>query len=387
MKIAAFLPRMPWPLDKGDKLRAYHLLKGLAQNHEVFLFALYEGKNPREGIEILRDFCREVQVERLGNASRALGLGRALARGWPLQAGYFHHPALVEKWHAFLATHRPDKTFYQLIRSLPYMSSAAEIPSVIDYQDAFSLSMARLAGESRPPKKWIWQREAKTVAKFEKEAQQLSSRQVIISEQDRQNLPLEDRDRVHVVSNGIDLDIFKPRESEKDIDILFAGNMSYRPNITAARYLVEKIMPIIWELRPKSKVALVGTHPVQAVRQLAGKNVLVTGFVEDIASWYARSRMLLAPMQTGAGLQNKILEAMAMELPAIVSNIAAKGLPDEARELVLVEENPKGYAESVIELLNEENYAGMLGHQGRKYVLAHHNWTQISDEFEKIFTS
>jgi len=92
-------------------------------------------------------------------------------------------------------------------------------------------------------------------------------------------------------------------------------------------------------------------------------------------------------MQTGAGLQNKILEAMAMELPAIVSDIAAKGLPQKACELVLVEENPKGYAESVIELLNEENYAGMLGHQGRKYVLAHHNWTQISDEFEKIFTS
>ncbi len=387
MKIAAFLPRMPWPLDKGDKLRAYHLLKGLARNHELFLFALHEGKDPREGIEILRGFCRELQVERLGTRSRALGLGRALAKGWPLQAGYFYHPALVEKWRAFVSTHRPEKSFYQLIRSLPYMRAAAEIPSVIDYQDAFSLSMARLAAESRPPKKWVWQREARKVAEFEKEAQKLSTRQIIISEQDRQNLPLDQRNQIHVVSNGIDLDNFKPRESEKDIDILFAGNMSYLPNITAARYLVEKIMPIIWELRPKSKVAIVGTHPVHAVRQLAGKNVVVTGFVKDISSWYARSRMLLAPMQTGAGLQNKILEAMAMELPAIVSDIAAKGLPEQARELVLVEQSPKGYAESVIELLNEENYAGMLGHQGRKYVLAHHDWTHISDAFEKIFTS
>lgn len=386
MKIAAFLPRMPWPLDKGDKLRAYHLLKGLARNHEIYLFALHEGNDPRAGIEVLGEFCREVHIERLGKASRVRGLSRALAKGWPLQAGYFHHPALVEKWRAFLAAHRPGQTFYQLIRSLPYLKAATDIPAVIDYQDAFSLSMARLAGESRPPKSWVWQREAEKVARFETEAQRLSRRQIIISEQDREKLPFEERHNVHVISNGIDLDIFKPREAEKDIDILFAGNMSYRPNITAAKYLVEKIMPIVRELRPKLKIVLAGTRPAAEVRQLAGPNVEVTGYVEDIAAWYARSRMLLAPMQTGAGLQNKILEAMAMELPAIVSEIAAKGLPEKARELVLVEKEPEDYAESVIELLNEENYAAMLGHQGRKYVLAHHNWAQISDAFEKIFT-
>lgn len=387
MKIAAFLPRMPWPLDKGDKLRAYHLLKGLARHHELYLFALHEEGDPKEGIEILSQFCRKVQVERIGKAKHISGLGRALAKGWPLQTGYFHHPALVEKWRSFLAIHQPDQTFYQLIRSVPYLRAAAEIPAVIDYQDAFSLSMARLAGESRPPMKWIWQRESKQVARFEKEAQRLSRRQIIISEQDRQNLPFEERNQVQVISNGIDLDIFKPRELEKDIDILFAGNMSYRPNITAAKYLVGKILPIIRELRPKVKLALVGTHPTPEVRQLAGPNVEVTGYVEDIAIWYARSRMLIAPMLSGAGLQNKILEAMAMELPAIVSDITAKGLPVKARELVLVEKEPKDYAESVIELLNEESYATMLGHQGRKYVLAHHNWTQISDAFEKIFTA
>lgn len=384
MKIAALLPRVPWPLEKGDKLRAYHLLRQLSAQHEIYLFALAERKDEKAHAAMLEKFCKRVKIYQLSRYARAGGLFRALQMGWPLQAGYYYNTKAISHWQQFVKEVQPDHLFYQLIRTIPYANAVGDIPSTIDYQDTFSLSMRRQAENTAVPMKWIWQREANTVAKFEQMAFDQTDHQLIISDRDRQHLPVSDPNTVDVITNGIDLVRFQPHITEKVIDLIFAGNMGYRPNILAARYLVKEIMPEVWAKRPQTTLALVGTNPAPAVRQLAEERVQVTGYVDHITNWYAQSRILVAPMQTGAGLQNKILEAMAMELPCVITGIAQKGLPKAAHALTLTENTASDLADVILTLLDDENYGQLLGKQGRKYVENAHSWEHIGEELEEM---
>lgn len=385
MRIGAILPRFPFPLEKGDKLRAYHLLKGLSRFHEIHLFAFSDQPVPSAAEDALATFTSSITVI----PQRPWQLPGKLVRAWwrkmPLQCGYYYSPAHQRQLHQWLHTVQPDHLYFQLLRTAPY-AAGLSIPATIDYMDAFAAGMQRRASTTHSPLRWLWQWEANRLKAWEKKVFPWFVHHTIISSQDRNLIHHPEHRSIQVITNGIDLEYFQHRNVAKDFDLVFAGNMAYPPNIRAAQLLAKTIVPQLLPVFPNLKLALVGTHPPAAVRHLANDHVTVTGWVDDIAAWYARAKVMVAPMEIGAGLQNKLLEAMAMGLPCITSPLAQRAMAPVTAKFVGVANDAQQYVAKITTLLQDDELRHSLGEQGRGYVTKAHNWNNISKQLHEIIS-
>lgn len=378
MKILAILPRFPYPLEKGDKLRAYHLLKGLSSRHKVSVFALSDRTVTKSHYQAVDAFCEEVHVFHQRKWSIVLQVIHRWLKGWPLQMGYYYHPSAAKQLSKVVDTLQPDRLYFQLLRTAAYATEFTSYPKTLDYMDAFAAGMQRRAMQATPPLKWVWQSEYKRLRTWEEKVYPWFDQHTVITEQDAHLIHRPSDTPIQVISNGIDLDYFQRNpKAGKDIDILFAGNMSYAPNVQAARYIVEEILPLLLPQFPSLSVALVGTDPHPSVVHLAGPHVQVTGWVDDITHWYARAKIMLAPMQIGAGLQNKLLEAMAMGLPTITTPLAQQAMPGETTSFVGVAAQPDEFALRITPLLLDDSLREKYGRAGQAYVQEAHNWDKI----------
>lgn len=385
MKIVAILPRFPYPLEKGDKLRAFHILKELSTRHEIYLFAISDQPVKEQSIEEIKKFTKEIRIFRQSKPGILLNLMFGFFKGWPFQAGYYYSRAAAKDFHSFVKDVNPGHLLFQLLRTAYYVKAADNIPATLDYMDAFSQNMLRRSKRSFFPANILWKIEYLRLRKFEKGIYSWFENHLIISKQDRQFIDHPDNQNISVVPNGIDYNRFKVKKSELAYNLIFTGNMSYPPNVMACEYIVKKIIPLLKPKYPEIKLALVGTSPKAAVKQLAGPKITVTGWVDDMAQYYSKSQILIAPMQTGAGLQNKILEAMAMGLPVVTSVIAANAMHKQAANTVLTANNPQEYADHIIHLLENPDDRIDLGEKGREYVNRFHNWGNICLTIDKLF--
>lgn len=388
MKLLAILPRFPYPLEKGDKLRAYHLLKGLSRHHDIYLFALTDQPVKRSHLQEVASFCAGVEVYRQRWSGIAWHMLTSWLQGWPLQMGYYYHPNALRQLRQFTERVQPDQLYFQLLRTARYAKALPDLPKTLDYMDAFAAGMQRRAKNTKGPTRWIWQIEYQRLKQQEEAVFHWFDRHTVITKQDQQLIHHPDKEQIKVVSNGIDLHYFQlPNPSpEKDVDILFAGNMSYAPNVRAAQFIAEKVVPLLRPAFPQLRVALVGTDPHPQVKQLAGKGVEVTGWVENIAYWYARSKVMFAPMEIGAGLQNKLLEAMALKLPCVTSPMAREAMDSATHDFVPVAEEPEKYATVLADLLEDAAKRKALGEAGYHYVTRHHDWDAISERLHHYLT-
>ena len=328
MKLLVLLSRFPYPLDKGDKLRAYYQLRYLAgQGHDICLLALSDVPVPAEALAAVQPLCRGgVHLHRLGRVAQGRGLGQALVTaGRPLQVGYFYEPGAQALVHQLVAAFQPDHVYCQLIRMAEYLRPyAGRLPMTLDYMDVFSAGMARRATTAPRWQRPVLALEARRLAAYETEAFEWFAHHTIISDQDRQLVQHPQRDRIHVVPNGIALDYFQPRpQAAKTCDLLFCGNMAYHPNVDAACWLAEEILPRVQAQHPQAQLLVAGTTPAARVLALARRpGVTVSGWLPDIRTAYAQAQVFVAPMRVGTGLQNKLLEAMAMQLPCVTTTLA-----------------------------------------------------------------
>ena len=191
-----------------------------------------------------------------------------------------------------------------------------------------------------------------------------------------------------VLPNGVDLDYFTPgEESRQPETIVFSGKMSYHANATAALHLVNDIMPLVWEARPDAQVWIVGKDPTAAVQALARRyaQVTVTGAVPDLRPYLRRATLAVAPLVYGAGIQNKVLEAMACATPVIASRRAVLSLQAIGEEHLLVADGPAHFAQQILRLLADPELRARLGKAGRRYVETHHAWDRIVDDLAAIY--
>jgi glycosyltransferase involved in cell wall biosynthesis len=207
---------------------------------------------------------------------------------------------------------------------------------------------------------------------------------VIISVPDRDLIPHAQKDDITVIPNGVDHLFFQPVEHEKIHDLVFIGNMGYPPNVDAAVYLIEKILPLVRYEYPAVTVLLAGASPHARVKALASEAVRVTGWVDDIRDCYAGGRMFIAPLQIGTGLQNKLLEAMAMKLPCITTPLANSALGARENEEILVGSTPTELAGHVITLLKDNEKALQLSLKGRQFVIDNYSWERNTRKLEEI---
>jgi glycosyltransferase involved in cell wall biosynthesis len=332
----------------------------------------------------------------------------ALPTPTPLQAVYCWHPALVQRAieiarkcnenHSFDVIHvehlRGAK--YGLRLKSYYSDLNSRIRIVWDSVDSISALFRQAAVHSKSAfGRWMSRLELRRTERYEGWLVSQFDRVLVTSSADKRSLlsqarPDIDGDKVHVLPNGVDLAYFQPDENvSRDPDtVMISGKMSYHANITMVLDFVQEIMPRVWANREEVKVWIVGKDPTPAIRSLArDPRITVTGTVDDIRPYIQRATAAVAPITYGAGIQNKVLEAMACATPVVTTPQAISSIKAKPGEDVLVEQDPGNFARALLNLLNDPQQQQRLGQAGRKYVETHHQWNSVVTQLEEIYSN
>ncbi|MCR0985096.1 TIGR03087 family PEP-CTERM/XrtA system glycosyltransferase [Roseomonas populi] len=380
--------RIPYPPDKGDKIRAWHMLEHLARRWTVDLGCLVDDPADLAHLPALRAVCDRVECHPTGG--RALAAARALMRvrpGLPLTLGWFHAPALRAWVEAGLAARRYDAAFVYSSSMAPYvMGTGLPVPRrILDLVDVDSTKWAAYAEGASPPMRQVWAREARTLLSFERRAAAAFDRTLFVSREERDHfaaLAPESAARLDWVDNGVDLGRFDPALPHANPyrgegpALVFTGTMNYRPNVEAVTWFAQEVMPRLRAAAPHHppEFHIVGASPSPAVRALAAlPGVNVTGAVPDTRPYIAHAAAAVAPLRIARGIQNKVLEAMALARPVIASPQAFEGVRAVAGRDILVADGALATASAVADVL-----AGRLpgiGEAARAAVARGHDWS------------
>src|SRR3989344_8146069 len=276
MKLFVLLSRVPYPLEKGDKLRAFNQIKELSRKHQIVLFALNDSKLDDKAMTELKKYCVAISIVKFSKFTIFFNLVRAFFNGKPLQVGYFYFDKAQKKVDELIAKHKPDHIYCQLIRTAEYIKKYPQIPKTLDYMDVFSKGMERRKSTEPFYMKPFLAMEYRRLKRYEKNVFAYFNNKTIISEQDKNFIPHPQKQNIVVVPNGVDTSYFKPMVHKKEFDLLFNGNMNYPPNIESVEYLVEKVMPYVWHKFPNTRLLISGANPHATVLDLASDKVVVS---------------------------------------------------------------------------------------------------------------
>lgn len=385
MKILVLLSRFPYPLEKGDKLRAYHQIRCLSEKHDIILVALHEDEVSDEALQQVQPFCQRIYLLHQPKWRSFTNIIRSFFNGTPLQCGYFYSKKNHREIKRILREEQPDRIYCQLFRMAEYVKDVP-IKKVIDFQDAFSKGMWRRYEKANLFLKPFFKMEWRRVCRYEEAIFDKFDSRTIITEVDRDLIPHARRDEIVIVHNGVLFDQFQYRGENKSCDLIFSGNMGYAPNVDAAEYLAKEIFPPLRARFPGLKLVLCGASPAPRVQALRADGVTVTGWVDSMRDWYAMARVFVAPMRMGTGLQNKLLEAMSMQLPCVTSPLAGKPLENaEAAGAVVTCSTTEEYIETIARLLQDADYYRKLSERGNQYVHGKYDWKAATDRLEQLF--
>lgn len=377
MRILVVLSRVPYPLEKGDKLRAYHHLKHLHQNHELIVCCLTDAAVHPDAQKLLSEVSHHLYFFPLKKWKIYWNICKGVFSKKPFQVHYFYQKNIQKQIDQVIEKHVPKHIYAQLIRVTEYVNKYTHISKTLDYMDCLSLGMHRRISHSSfliKPMVWI---ESKRLQNYENEVFDRYEHKIIISSQDRLQIKHPRRDQIHVIPNGIDADFFNSNHFQttpKKYDLLFTGNMSYLPNIEAVTFIVKKIMPLLQKQNPNISLLICGATPSKVVRSYASKNIEVSGWVEDIRAAYAQSRVFVAPLFLGSGLQNKLLEAMRMGVPCITTSLANGGLHATPNQDILIADTAQDFSDKIIHLLQNQENTHMITKNALQFVAQNFSW-------------
>jgi sugar transferase (PEP-CTERM/EpsH1 system associated) len=382
MRVLFLSQRVPYPPTKGDKLRAYHHLKAIASKHDVHLFTLADDPEDLAHERVLRSVCTEVTISRINpRLARLLSL-RVLGSGKPLTIPYFYSANLAAKVTAALQTGSYDRVFVYCSSMAQYVAGA-QVPVLLDLVDVDSDKWQQYADHSGFPLSTIYRREAACLRDYERQICQRMSRVIVTTEREAKLVHhICDRHRVEVIHNGVDADYFQicDRQPTPQRSIVFTGDMSYFPNQQAVAWFTYNVMPLIRRSLPGVRFTIVGRNPDKAVQQLATvPGIEVTGFVPDVRPYLKRAQVSIAPMFIAAGVQNKILEAMACEIPVVAMPLALQGLSAGTAALVESANTAEQFADKCLSFLLNDELTRLRGFASRRQVIADYSWNRSAE--------
>jgi sugar transferase (PEP-CTERM/EpsH1 system associated) len=386
MKLVVLLSRVPWPLEKGDKLRAYHQLRHLSKLHDVCLICLTDQPTSDEATEKLKEVCSELHVLSLSKPNIALRMIRAGFSDKPFQIHYFYQNKIQREINRILLQFKPEHIFCQLIRTAEYVKHYHSCKKTIDFMDALSAGLRRRSTTAPWWQKNIIAIEAHRLLNYEHLIFDYFEHHSIISKQDKQLIFHPKQESIAVIPNGVDCEYYTPCQKSPNFQLLFTGNMSYPPNVDGAKRLALEILPLVHQHIPNAKLLIAGATPSSEVLQLESPHVKITGWVNDMREAYRDASIFIAPMRIGSGMQNKLLESMSMGMPCITTSLAANALEAAHNKELLVFETNEELAAAVVQLLGNPELCASLGEHARKYVLANHDWGATVADLNLLFT-
>ncbi len=375
--------RIPYPPDKGDKIRSYHLLRSLAERHDVHLGTFVDDPADWCHVETLRAMCAESCIRPLSLRRARLRSAGALVMGEPLTVAYYRDRRLTQ-WVIDLAARRPLAGAFVFSSSMgQYLDGSRLNPGavrVLDFCDVDSDKWRQYSVARAFPLKFIFAREARLLAQTEREYTRRFDASLVVSEAEAQLLrgaSASDECRIHIVPNGVDAGYFDPSASyltpfsQGVSPIVFTGAMDYHANVDAVQWFASDVLPAIRYQRPDVVFAIVGSNPAPAVLALAREpGVLVTGRVPDVRPYLAHAQVVVAPLRLARGVQNKVLEAMAMARPVVATPNALQGIPQAEIGGVRVTSDPATMARFVVELATQHESAC----RARQFVQERYTW-------------
>jgi polysaccharide biosynthesis protein PslH len=386
MRILYLSHRVPYPPNKGDKIRAFNQLRAISARHVVDLFTLADQPEDLNHVAALRQYCDQVTIARVVPALARFRALRYLLTSEPLTIPYFFSEELQKDVHKALATRSYDRIFVYCSAMAQYVQvpEAGEIPTVVDLVDVDSDKWRQYATYAPFPYSSVYRREAKSLRTYERVVCERATSVVVTTEREarlaREICP---RASLHVIPNGVDRDYFNPG-AVKDVGtaptINFTGDMSYFPNEQAVVLFVQKVLPLIRHAIPEARFLIVGRQPTRKVLRLQSiEGVEVTGGVPDVRPYLARSQVSVAPFSIAAGIQNKVLEAMAYCLPVVATSRIAHSLPPSVADVVDFGDTPQQLASKVVGFLRDPERSRRIGLEGRLRVSAEYDWGQSMD--------
>jgi polysaccharide biosynthesis protein PslH len=370
--LVILLSRFPYPLEKGDKLRAYHQIKELSRHFNIHLYCLSFHKVNKEHQEALMPYVQLIRVFQLNKFIALINAFKYFVLNKPIQNGLLfnsvHYKTMQQEWQII----NPAIVYCQLQRIADYVKSTS-YKKVLDFQDAFSLNYLRSATQANFPLSIFYKMEAKRVAKHEQQLVKVFDATTIISVQDKQAINA----NIQVVANGVDINFFtKDKKLIPQYDLLFVGNLGYLPNEQAVRYINTQILPLITKQIPDIKILIAGASPTDYVKSVANENITIQEWLPDIRDAYNNGKIFIAPLFSGAGMQNKVLEAMSMGLPCIVTPIVSKGLGTSHQQELLVATDAASFCKEILHLLAYKKNREDLIAKATSFVQSKFSWQE-----------
>lgn len=394
--------RLPYPPNKGDKVRSFHLLKHLAAEHRVFLGTFVDDPADEVHLPTVRGFCADMFVVRLNPKWARFASLMGLLSGQALTLCFYRNASL-------LAWVRHTLTKYKIDAIVVFSSAMGQFVPLdysrsllVDFVDVDSAKWTQYAASHRWPLSWLYEREGRYLLAYEKSLAIRSQQSFFVTENEASLFRRLVPGCAHLVapmSNGVDSDFFSPvadRPSpfvnpgpnsslqSTQQRIVFTGAMDYWPNIDAVTWFVEEILPRLKDAWPSICFYIVGRSPPASVLALANQEVVVTGTVEDVRPYLQHATVVVAPLRVARGIQNKILEAMAMERPVVASCSCVEAIDDLEEGELVAASSANDFYDEIDALLRSVERCTQLGRVGRQRVLQNYSWSAHLSKIDRF---
>lgn len=386
MKILFLTSHFPYPPIRGDKIRVFNHIRELAKKHEIVL-ATFAEPNDGRYYEGLKKYVKRIERVPLKKTKAYLNSAAAIFSQKPLEIAYYSSPAMRSVVAQMVDEESPDIIHTHLTRMAPYALAYPEIPKVLDICDSATLNYERFLMYRGGLTSLMYQIEKTRTKEYESTVPYEFDANLVVSPHDRDFIAgLCPDARIEVITMGVDTAYFKPAEKREENLIAFMGTMSYFPNVDAMHWFATDILPIIRRTIPRVKLNIVGSDPAEVIEELAGdQGISVTGFVDDVRPYVAGASVFVCPIRAATGLNNKIIEAMAMGLPVVATPEACEGIEVDDGVSVLYANDPMTFSERIIEVLQNPDFGKSIGSAGRKHVMEWFTWAKVGQKLEEVY--
>ena len=383
MKLLYLVHRLPYPPNKGDKVRSYHLLKHLAARHEVHLGTFIDDPDDEQHLPRVRELCKSLHVARLSPRSAKLMSLRGLLSGEALSLPYYRDAGLQAWVDATAAREGFDAVVVFSGVMAQYARGLAGVKTLVDFVDVDSAKWRDYAPEHAWPMSWLYRREFAKLLGFEQRVAVDAACSFFVTDNEvalfRELSPGREM-RLAALGNGVDADFFTPDPSRAspftpgELPVVFTGAMDYWPNVDAVTWFAQDMLPALRARFPAARFHIVGRSPTPAVRALAGEAVNVTGTVPDVRPYLQHAAAVVAPLRLARGIQNKVLEAMAMARPVVAAGTCVRAITQQPLAGLQPADTESEYLERLAQWLADAPAAAQAGQGARDFVLGAYSW-------------
>ncbi len=384
LKILFITPRFPYPPLKGDQVVAYNRIRILGARHEITLLSFFESDEDLFGIKHLKPFCSSIHMVKLPKWRSMLNVTwMFFFSKLPLQILYYYSSALQQKIFTLLKDNTFDLIHAYMLRTAPYIADVST-PKIIELIDSMQLNLERRVALEKFPKRLFFKEELRRITKYEKKIVALYDHLIVVSEIDKATIP---GNNVKVIPLGVDTNLFKPMDKlQKRPVIVFSGNMGYSPNIHAIKWFVENCMSYITASIPNVSLIIAGGNPPREICNMEKRpGITVTGYVESMPAILNQASSAIAPMQSGSGMQFKILEALACGIPVITTSIGKGSIDLDEEDGLFVADDPVRFAGRIIDILRNEDLKKSVFLKTPKVIKDKYSWESSNLKIETLY--